>query len=289
MPKETFTAPWFPWYVKDVLTSERVEMMTLAEEGAYRRALDKAWVEGSLPSDPSKCAKAIGKGCTVKVAQVVLEMFQPMSGRPDRVVNKRLEKIRKEQEGKFQKKSKAGKENVAKRWKKKTSGDSNGIPMIYQRNSIKNRTEQTLPTEEFKEIVSVTHACEIFVGTVTAELQKRMDLKTLPSKIEWQQQAEWAHVNGFTADQFLECYDLLKRQHWRSGPVKPKHVSENLPNLQKLRTEIAKQSNGKNQQHTSPGRRQSAIERIADHASILSQYPTEAELRDRQRATGSDA
>jgi len=80
-------------------------MMTLAEEGAYRRAIDKAWLEGSVPSDPAKFAKAIGKGCSVKVATVVLEMFQPLPGRADRCVNKKLEKIRKEQSTKYKKAS----------------------------------------------------------------------------------------------------------------------------------------------------------------------------------------
>lgn len=85
---------------------------------------------------------------------------------------------------------------------------------------------------------------EMFIGTATAELAKRMDLKTLPAKLDWQSQADWAFENGFTCDQFLECYDLLTKQHWRDGPVKPKHLTENLPNLEKLRKEIEKQPNG---------------------------------------------
>lgn len=245
MPKDVFTAPWYPWYVNDVLRSESIEMLTLAEEGAYRRALDRQWINGSVPADPKKCAEVIGNGCTPKIAERVLMLFVAVKNDPARKINKKLEKIRKEQAEKYQKKSASGRKNVLKRWNRKTSGDTSGntvvLPTLYHTD-----TDTDSSKEEIKKTVSVPHAGEIFVGTVTAELQKRMDLKTLPSKLEWQSHAEWAHVNGFTADQFLECYDLLKRQHWRDGPVKPKHVAENLPNLQKLRNEIENQNNGKN-------------------------------------------
>lgn len=43
----------------------------------------------------------------------------------------------------------------------------------------------------------------------------------------------------------------------------------------------AGERNGKIQQHQNSSNRQTAVERIADHADILSEYPTEAELRNR--------
>lgn len=128
MAKDVFTAPWYPWYVRDVLTSERVDLLTLAEEGAYRRALDKAWMIGSIPANARDAAAVIGNRCTVKIAERVLTMFTADPKRPDRMINIRLEKVRKEQEKKYKKRSRAGKENIGKRWKQTTSGDSNGIP-----------------------------------------------------------------------------------------------------------------------------------------------------------------
>ena len=127
---------------------------------------------------------------------------------------------------------------------------------------------------------------EIYIGTVTAELAKRMDLKTLPAKLEWQREAEWSAHNGFTSDQFLEAYDLLKQQKWRDGPVKPKHVTEHLPQLAKLRKEIEKQKNGTSQQHQRP-HRETTRDRLAATAASLSKYPTEAELAELREDGGN--
>lgn len=136
MAKEVFTAPWYPWYVKDVLTSERVDLLSLAEEGAYRRALDKEWMIGSIPADPKDCAAVIGNGCTKKIAERILELFIDHPKLPGRKINEKLEKVRKEQEKKYRTRSTTGKKNIAKRWKQTGSGDSNAIATVYQPNSI---------------------------------------------------------------------------------------------------------------------------------------------------------
>lgn len=65
------------WNVRAILNSERVNRMTLTEEGAYRRALDLFYYHGFLPSDVSQLAEIIGKGCTIDTAMVVREMFRP--------------------------------------------------------------------------------------------------------------------------------------------------------------------------------------------------------------------
>lgn len=121
---EIFSAPWYPWYVNDVLTSERVELMSLAEEGAYRRALDRAWKKGSIPADPVRCAKAIGKRCTAKIAEAVLRMFDPVPGDPTRMVNTTLEKVREEQKEKYLRRSAKAKDAADKRW----HGDAPSMP-----------------------------------------------------------------------------------------------------------------------------------------------------------------
>lgn len=54
--------------------------MSLAEEGAYRRAIDYCWLQGYLPIDPKGVARIIGKGCTEKVARIVIEMFVEKDG-----------------------------------------------------------------------------------------------------------------------------------------------------------------------------------------------------------------
>jgi hypothetical protein len=144
----------------------------------------------------------------------------------------------------------------------KISEEKNSSPDNYQKTNqldieqrsndvgtINKQTNNALKDPSYegsKESVSVLPACEIFVGTVTAEISKRLDLKVLSTKLSWQTEAEIAFKNQFTADDFLECFDLLAKQRWRDGPIKPKHVTEYLPNLNKLRKEIEKQSNGQN-------------------------------------------
>lgn len=83
-------SPCFQMYPGDWLSSERVAMMTLEEEGAYIRALLYCWKNYGLPSDVKRLAILIGKGCTVELATKIAAMFEP-SNVPDRLTNNRLE------------------------------------------------------------------------------------------------------------------------------------------------------------------------------------------------------
>lgn len=145
---EVFTAPWYPWYVNDALTSESIELMSLAEEGAYRRALDRAWKKGSIPADPKQCAKAIGKGCPVKVAQVVLSMFFPMPNDPTRMVHDRLEQVRAEQESKYLKRSAKATIAADARWHKDATSNAPSIPQAMHKQC---HSESDTDIEEKKE------------------------------------------------------------------------------------------------------------------------------------------
>jgi hypothetical protein len=114
-------SPAYQWYPKDILSSARVAEMTLAEEGAFRRALDFSWLNGSLPADPKKLATIIGKGCTVKIAIAVKVMFSEVDGR---LTNDRLEACRIAQELFKKHKAEAGKNGANKRWQ--NDGTPNG-------------------------------------------------------------------------------------------------------------------------------------------------------------------
>lgn len=136
---DVFTAPWYPWYVNDVLTSERVELMSLAEEGAYRRALDRAWKKGSIPADPAQCARAIGKRCSVKIAKAVLTMFHPMAGDPTRAIHDRLEEVREEQRQKYLITSAKGRAGAEKRWHSHSPAIARAMPNQWQSESDTDR------------------------------------------------------------------------------------------------------------------------------------------------------
>lgn len=116
--REKQKSPAYQWYPKDILSSKRVSMMTLQEEGAYRRALDYCWLHGDLPADVKALAKLIGKNCPVRVAQVVRSMFLVEGGalRHDRLD---AERAKQKEFGAKQKK------NAEKRWGNTESADSN--------------------------------------------------------------------------------------------------------------------------------------------------------------------
>ncbi len=85
-------APAFQFYPDQWLSSQRVQMMTLEEEGAYIRLLGFCWQHGSIPADPEQAARLIGKGASTTLATVVLAMF--VAGDPGRLVHDRLERER---------------------------------------------------------------------------------------------------------------------------------------------------------------------------------------------------
>lgn len=141
----------------------------------------------------------------------------------------------------------------------------------------------------------------VSVEKVKQEIKKRMRINpkgTLPNERYWEYITRQAIGNGMTPDDVIEAYDLAVLQEWRKSPVTAKIMEEYLTphNLDRLRDEIVDQArqkengNGRTRQNNGTnGRRKSTVERIAEHADIISQYPTEAELRDRARADNGDA
>lgn len=91
-------SPAFQWYPRDILSSARVQELTLEEEGAYRRLLDFCWLNGSIPSDPERCARLIGKGATAAIANEVQKLFIAHPDDPAKLIHDRLELERERQE-----------------------------------------------------------------------------------------------------------------------------------------------------------------------------------------------
>jgi hypothetical protein len=104
-----FTAEWFPYKHERFEASDKVALMSLAEEGAYHRAIRLAWKHRSLSADPAVLAAKIGKRCTVKIVEKVLTTFTPDPERPaTHVIHPVVEEIRAEQEQKYLVKRKGG-------------------------------------------------------------------------------------------------------------------------------------------------------------------------------------
>jgi uncharacterized protein YdaU (DUF1376 family) len=108
-------SPAFQFYPQDYLASPRVAEMTLEEEGAYIRLICYAWSSGSIPADPERCARLVGKGCSVAVATNVQRAFNESPTDPQRLVHERVEKERQKQVIRRQQTSSAGKKSAEKR------------------------------------------------------------------------------------------------------------------------------------------------------------------------------
>ena len=117
-------APAFQFYAGDYLSSSRVTLMTLEEEGAYVRLLCHCWLSGSIPKDPEQIARLIGKGASTTLATKVSTMFQPDG---DVLVHDRLEAIRAERNRWVEKSREGGRKSAEKRkLLKKSQIDGNG-------------------------------------------------------------------------------------------------------------------------------------------------------------------
>lgn len=112
----TQKSPSYQWYPKDAISSARIAVMTLEQEGAYRRALDYCWLTGSLPADLDMLARIIGKGCTTETATVVRSMFTRDRSNKKLLTHDRLDMERSKQKAWREKSAAGGRRGAATRW-----------------------------------------------------------------------------------------------------------------------------------------------------------------------------
>lgn len=112
----TQKSPSYQWYPKDAISSARIAVMTLEQEGAYRRALDYCWLTGSLPADLDMLARIIGKGCTPETAAVVRSMFTRDRSNKKLLTHDRLDMERSKQKAWREKSAAGGRRGAATRW-----------------------------------------------------------------------------------------------------------------------------------------------------------------------------
>jgi uncharacterized protein YdaU (DUF1376 family) len=108
-------SPAFQFYPQDYLADPNVAEMTLEEQGAYIRLICYAWIAGSIPADPERCARMVGNGCSISVATNVQRAFNEPSTDPQRLLHKRVEKERRKQAIRREQTSSAGKKSAEKR------------------------------------------------------------------------------------------------------------------------------------------------------------------------------
>ena len=148
--------PAFQFYPADWLSSQRVQMMTLEEEGAYIRLLCYCWNHGSIPADPAQIARLVGKSCSNETATTVQRMFNERSTTVEgsfnditTLVHDRLEREKDKQAARRDQASEAGKKSAESR-KKPTDvqRESNDRSFFVQRESNPISISSSSPTEE---------------------------------------------------------------------------------------------------------------------------------------------
>ncbi len=104
---------WFPFYIDSWETDERVDALTLEEQGAYLCLLRWQWREGSISGRPaSVAAKLTVRSARAKqphshrmaiAKRLLRDFFVPSGDGPDRVVNPKLAELYAAQVGKSEK------------------------------------------------------------------------------------------------------------------------------------------------------------------------------------------
>lgn len=115
-----------------------------------------------------------------------------------------------------------------------------------------------LPEPEPSVVCSAGHPNEAeieFVGEVLDGIRTRQKLNVIRDEAGWSDTAIFARTNNFSPTQVFDCYDLLKQQKWRRGPVTANVVATNLENLDNLKLEIKEQANGNSSKKTNTGRK----------------------------------
>ncbi len=122
--------PWFPFYVDDFETDEKVRLMSNEEIGIYVRLLCCQWREGSIPADPGKLARMIGLNSPAygpaiggaigqplpRLIAVLESCFPVVDNDATRRANKRLLEISDKQEIVHKRLSSQGKKGAQRRW-----------------------------------------------------------------------------------------------------------------------------------------------------------------------------
>jgi uncharacterized protein YdaU (DUF1376 family) len=122
-------SPSFQWYPRDYLVDELTVVMSLEEEGAYRRLMDYCWLEGSLPDDLGALA-VMCKGVTRKRMEKLWEKIKPCFRlKADRWRHPRLDRERRRQLANKKARSSAGKKGAEAKHRKGKRGTATVLPL----------------------------------------------------------------------------------------------------------------------------------------------------------------
>lgn len=128
--------PWFPFYYLDWLSDSEVAMMTYSEKGLFIDMLSRCYNEDGLPSDEKKLIRLFK--CNVEDLQECVKMFYK---KDEKLFNKKLDAIKKDQRKVSTGRSKAGKASAEARKAKRLMKGTNVEQML---NPVATKAQQNL-------------------------------------------------------------------------------------------------------------------------------------------------
>lgn len=143
--------PAFQFYASDYLSSSKVQRMTLEAEGAFIRLLAYEWMDGFIPADVDQLSRLCK--CSVRKMASLWEdylrcCFEPAASDPDKLINSRLEDVRRKQLDHIKERSEAGSKGAAKRWREHGSGNGKANGSAIKQPLAKNSSSVSIKETE---------------------------------------------------------------------------------------------------------------------------------------------
>lgn len=139
--------PWYPRYVEDYNNDDKVLGMSWAERGFFDFLLDLQWREGGIPADRrllARLAKTSQEEFESHFGLMVDMCFKSIPGDASRLQNRKLEKVRDEQDTKNEKQ----RNRADKRW---CRGNAAALPrechFRSQRSEVRDQISEEAPRE----------------------------------------------------------------------------------------------------------------------------------------------
>jgi uncharacterized protein YdaU (DUF1376 family) len=205
-------APAYQWYPRDFASDEPVQLMTLEQEGAYRRLLDHQWMHNSIPEGPAQLAKICKN---IPVAQMrriwvsIAVCFVPVEGEEGRLQNRKLERVRAVSREYHERQSAAGRRGAAARWDRKQQGQeddgANGGAMATPlAEGMANDSSASAPAS----------ASASASASQSSSVGPDADPESVSAEAEWLLAAFQAQPERVAVQQFLECCPASDRISW---------------------------------------------------------------------------
>lgn len=211
--------PWFPCYAQSLLTDENVRMMNNTEFGIYWKLICYCWIEGSIPADINKIARLIGEDSSAmaELWLAIKDCFISDENHVGRLVNPRLEDVKKEQTARNKERAESGRRGAKSRW----GAGSIAEPSLSHSSAIAQPMAQAIANDSY---------IEKEIKQKKEKEKKEKESLALPDwlpKTSWhdflQMRKEKGNANTPRSLNLL----IKKLEYWKSKGFKPEEILDN--------------------------------------------------------------